>query len=165
MDCFFDRLVPTCILGCQRIQVARRGPRFLRLGVRWNKSDHVDQAPSIHGINEEAPTCSGRGPRPLTAVHRPQFGLTFIDTKDKTSAPNQLWQTGFTYLKVIGWGWFYLSTVLDDFSRYIVAWKLCASMRAQELEEQSKPQPVQTPYAIGSHRLGNIRCARSANGW
>jgi transposase InsO family protein len=55
--------------------------------------------------------------------------------KDKTSAPNQLWQTDFTYLKVIGWGWFYLSTILDDFSRYIVAWKLCTTMRARDVTD------------------------------
>jgi putative transposase len=53
--------------------------------------------------------------------------------KDKTTAPNKLWQTDFTYLKVIGWGWFYLSSVLDDFSRYIVAWKLCTTMRAEDV--------------------------------
>ena len=53
--------------------------------------------------------------------------------KDKTTAPNQMWQTDFTYLKVIGWGWFYLSTVLDDFSRYIVAWKLCTTMKAEDV--------------------------------
>jgi transposase InsO family protein len=55
--------------------------------------------------------------------------------KDKTTAPNQLWQTDFTYLKVTGWGWFYLSTVLDDFSRYIVAWKLCTTMTAGDVTE------------------------------
>jgi transposase InsO family protein len=53
----------------------------------------------------------------------------------KTTAPNQLWQTDFTYLKVIGWGWFYLSTVLDDFSRYVIAWKLCATMAASDVTD------------------------------
>ena len=55
--------------------------------------------------------------------------------KDKTTAPNQLWQTDFTYLKVIGWGWFYLSTVLDDFSRYIIAWRLCTTMKAGDVTD------------------------------
>ena len=55
--------------------------------------------------------------------------------KNKTTAPNQLWQTDFTYLKVIGWGWFYLSTVLDDFSRYIIAWKLCTTMKAEDVTD------------------------------
>lgn len=53
--------------------------------------------------------------------------------RDKTTAPNQLWQTDFTYLKIVGWGWYYLSTVLDDFSRFIVGWKLCATMRADDV--------------------------------
>jgi putative transposase len=52
-----------------------------------------------------------------------------------TTAINQLWQTDFTYLKIIGWGWFYLSTVLDDFSRYIVAWKLCTTMAASDVTD------------------------------
>ncbi len=55
--------------------------------------------------------------------------------KDKTTAINQLWQTDFTYLKVIGWGWFYLSTILDDYSRYIISWKLCTTMKARDVTD------------------------------
>jgi transposase InsO family protein len=32
-----------------------------------------------------------------------------------------------------GWGWFYLSTILDDYSRYIIAWRLCTTMRAGDV--------------------------------
>jgi putative transposase len=55
--------------------------------------------------------------------------------RDKTTAINQLWQTDFTYLKVIGWGWMYLSTILDDYARYIIAWKLCTTMKTSDVAE------------------------------
>jgi len=53
--------------------------------------------------------------------------------KDKTVRPNQMWQTDFTYFKIIGWGWYYLSTVLDDYSRYIVHWELCSNMKTDDV--------------------------------
>lgn len=55
--------------------------------------------------------------------------------KDKTVRPNEMWQTDFTYLKIIGWGWYYLSTILDDYSRYIIAWKLCTTMKAEDVTD------------------------------
>ena len=77
--------------------------------------------------------------------------------KDKTTAPNQLWQTDFTYLKVIGWGWLYLSTILDDFSRYIVAWKLCTNMRVEDvtatLELALKASGCDTAKVVHKPRL------------
>ena len=75
--------------------------------------------------------------------------------KDKTTAPNQLWQTDFTYLKVIGWGWFYLSTILDDFSRYIIAWKLCTTMKAEDvtdtLELALEASGIETAVSFTGH--------------
>ncbi len=53
--------------------------------------------------------------------------------RDKTTTVNQLWQTDFTYLKVTGW--FYLSTILDDYSRYVIAWRLCTTMKAEDVTE------------------------------
>jgi transposase InsO family protein/transposase-like protein len=64
---------------------------------------------------------------------------TVMTAADKFFEPtrgiNELWQTDFTYLKVVGWGWYYLSTVMDDYSRYILAWRLCRGMSTDEVKE------------------------------
>jgi putative transposase len=52
-----------------------------------------------------------------------------------TKRINELWQTDFTYFKVMGWGWYYLSTVLDDYSRFILSWKLTTSMAAGDVKD------------------------------
>lgn len=46
---------------------------------------------------------------------------------------NEMWQTDFTYFKIVGWGWYYLSTILDDYSRFIISWRLCTSMAATDV--------------------------------
>jgi transposase InsO family protein len=73
-----------------------------------------------------------------------------------TTAVHQLWQTDFTYLKVIGWGWFYLSTVLDDFSRYIIAWRLCRTMSARDVSATLQ----EALQATGLDRVGVRRRPR-----
>jgi len=52
--------------------------------------------------------------------------------KDKTTHVHQQWQTDFTYFKIIGWGWYYLATVMDDYSRYIISWELCKNMESND---------------------------------
>jgi transposase InsO family protein len=51
-----------------------------------------------------------------------------------TRAANELWQTDFTFFKVVHWGWYYLSTILDDYSRFILAWRLCQGMSADDVK-------------------------------
>ena len=54
--------------------------------------------------------------------------------KDKPTRVHQQWQVDFTYFKIIGWGWYYLATVMDDYSRYIVHWELCEHMESTDAE-------------------------------
>jgi transposase InsO family protein len=69
---------------------------------------------------------------------QPKVLKTFPASREytvKTEAINQQWQTDATYLLAKGWGWYYLISVLDDFSRRILAWKLQAAMDAQAFSE------------------------------
>ena len=53
----------------------------------------------------------------------------------KTTGPHQLWATDASYFRVVGWGYYYLVTVMDDYSRFILAWKVHRDMTADSLIE------------------------------
>jgi putative transposase len=53
----------------------------------------------------------------------------------KTSRPNEQWQTDATYMLVKNWAWYYLISVLDDFSRRIIAWRFQNTMTAEAFSE------------------------------
>ena len=67
-------------------------------------------------------------------ITSPVFDVVKASDKfeNPTKRVNEMWQTDFTYFKIIGWGWYYLGTVLDDYSRYIIAWDLCTTMAATD---------------------------------
>jgi len=53
----------------------------------------------------------------------------------KTKRPHQMWATDASYFRVVGWGYYYLVTVMDDYSRFILGWKLQKDMSANSLIE------------------------------
>jgi len=53
----------------------------------------------------------------------------------KTTRPHQMWATDASYFRVVGWGYYYLVTVMDDHTRFILAWKLQKDMSANSLIE------------------------------
>jgi transposase InsO family protein len=53
----------------------------------------------------------------------------------KTTRPHQMWATDASYFRVVGWGYYYLVTVMDDYSRFILSWKLQKDMSADSLIE------------------------------
>lgn len=55
--------------------------------------------------------------------------------RHKTTAPHQLWATDASYFRVAGWGYYYVVTVMDDFSRFILAWRLQLDMTSASLIE------------------------------
>ena len=73
-------------------------------------------------------------------IQSPAFEI--ITAKEKFENPtkrvNEMWQTDFTQFLVLDWGWYYLSTVLDDYSRYILSYTLSRTMNAKDAERTLK---------------------------
>jgi len=53
----------------------------------------------------------------------------------KTKHINELWASDCCHLRVTYWGWYYLETVMDDFSRFILGWDLKTDMTGGSLED------------------------------
>ena len=53
----------------------------------------------------------------------------------KTRGPHEMWATDASYFRVVGWGFYYMVTVMDDFSRFILAWKLQRDMTSDSFIE------------------------------
>lgn len=73
-------------------------------------------------------------------IQSPAFEV--ITAKEKFENPtkrvNEMWQTDFTQFLVLDWGWYYLSTVMDDYSRYVISYTLSRTMKAEDAESTLK---------------------------
>jgi transposase InsO family protein len=109
------------------VDVALADPRMSPRDVAW----HVTDSKGIF-VSESSVY---RILKAFDLITSPNFIL--VSAKDRFDRPtkriHELWQTDFTYFKIVGWGWYYLLTVLDDFSRYIVSWKLFTGMAGSDV--------------------------------
>jgi len=73
----------------------------------------------------------------VRSITSPHFSVP--KAKDRFDRPtrrvHELRQTDLTYFRVTGWGWYYLLSILDDYSRYVVAWKLYTTMAAEDVQD------------------------------
>lgn len=109
------------------VEIALEKPELSSREVAWHITDNYNyyiSESSVYRILKENGFISSPSFRIMSASD---------SFHDKTTAVNQMWQTDFTYFKIFGWGWYYLSTILDDYSRYIVTWKLCSTIRAEDV--------------------------------
>ena len=69
-------------------------------------------------------------------VNRPEMRLAAgKEYHRKTTGPHRMWATDASYFRVMGWGYYYMVTVMDDYSRFILAHKLQRDMTSDSFIE------------------------------
>jgi putative transposase len=82
----------------------------------------------------------------------------------KTRRIKEQWQSDASYFFVVGWGWYYLISGRDDYSRFILAWDLKRDMTAQSISEVVQ-QAVEWTAAVKIDRLNYcvVACFRQSS--
>jgi RNA-directed DNA polymerase len=122
----------------QVVQIALAHPELSPRELAWHITDTQGYFISESSVYRILKICD--------LVTSPVFQV--VSAKDQFDQPtmrvNELWQTDFTQLKVVSWGWYYLCTVLDDFSRYILAWRLAPTMTSDDVKTTLDQAVAQT---------------------
>jgi hypothetical protein len=71
----------------------------------------------------------------------------------KTKHPNELWQSDATRFLIPGWGRYWMVSVLDDYSRKILAWELVEDVQTPSLADVIQVA-VEATGAIKAPRVG-----------
>ena len=125
----------------QVVQIALERPELSPRELAWHITDTAGYFISESSAYRILKACD--------LVTSPVFQV--VSAKDQFDQPttrvNELWQTDFTQLKVVNWGWYYLCTVLDDFSRYILAWRLAPTMTSGDAKATLDQAVAQTGVA------------------
>ena len=77
-----------------------------------------------------------RGEEIIRLVERSHIGVR--PTLAELGIPKTTFYRRYDRYLVFGRVWFYLSTILDDYSRYIIAWKLCTTMKTKDVTDTLK---------------------------
>ena len=72
----------------------------------------------------------------IRLVERSHIGVR--PTLAKLGIPKTTFYRRYDRYLAFGRGWFYLSTIHDDYSRYIIAWKLCTTMKTKDVTDTLK---------------------------
>jgi putative transposase len=111
------------------VRIALERPELSPRELAWHITDHEGYFISESSVY--------RLLKSFDLITSPAFILVKADAKYKqpTKRVNEMWQTDFSLFRIKGWGDYYLSTVLDDYSRYIIAWKLSPTMNHEDVEQ------------------------------
>lgn len=136
---FWNRIPDT--VREQVVQIALEHPELSPRELAWHITDTKGYFISESSTYRILKACD--------LVTSPVFQVVSANEKFEhpTTRVNELWQTDFTQLKVVGWGWYYLCTVLDDYSRYILAWRLAPTMTSEDVKATLDRAVAQTGVA------------------